>query len=252
MKRVVAFTAGSAWRRLALVCLLALLSSGAADPAGVNAAQYSLATVVGSKHDLSYDSSRCDIHSFNDYYEVCVYCHAPHHTDPNQKPLWNRYAPTGPYTPYSSPDIPSPGQPGPYSLLCLSCHDGTLAVDLVWAAPGYHSWWESGLHGAMTTAGTNSFLNCGTYCHKYGSSWHDASLTYLTTDLSNDHPVGIEYPSSSKYAVPPPGGKFANGVRLVNNRVECVSCHNPHNPVDRPFLVTSDSNSALCYTCHLK
>lgn len=148
--------------------------------------------------------------------------------------------------------VGSPANPGPGSLLCLSCHDGTLAVDLVVNRPLYGIGTTTTRHGAMTTAGTDSWLNCGTYCHASGGSWHDGTLKYLYTDLSNDHPVGLDYPSSPKLVTPPVGGKFANGVRLVNNRVECISCHNPHNPVIRPFLVTSDDNSALCYTCHVK
>ncbi|HHW14551.1 MAG TPA: cytochrome c3 family protein [Firmicutes bacterium] len=218
-------------------------------------AQYSQPTIVGSKHDLAWSYHRVSegFHPWDDYNQVCVFCHAPHHADQSQGPLWNRQAPTGPYTLYQSPTlVGSPENPGPSSLLCLSCHDGTLAVDLVINRPLYGIGTTTTKHGAMTTAGTDSWLNCGTYCHKEGGSWHDATLTYLSTDMSNDHPVGIVYPNSPKLVAAPPGGKFANGVRLVNNRVECVSCHNPHNPVNRPFLVTSDANSALCYTCHLK
>jgi len=42
-------------------------------------------------------------------------------------------------------------------------------------------------------------------------------------------------------------------VTLPNNRVECVSCHDPHAAadVDR-LLVMSNSRSALCLTCHQK
>lgn len=213
------------------------------------------ATIVNSKHDLAWSYHRVSegFHPWDDFNQICVFCHTPHHADQAQGPLWNRQAPTGPYTLYQSPSLVStPQNPGPSSLLCLSCHDGTLAVDLVVNRPLYGIGTTTTRHGAMTTAGTDSWVNCGTFCHKPGGAWHDGTLNYLYTDLSNDHPVGIVYPNSPKLASAPPGGKFANGVRLVDNRVECVSCHNPHDPAIPPFLVTSDENSALCYTCHVK
>lgn len=231
---------------LALATLLLLLS-----PAGRGG------TIVGSKHDLAWSYHRVSegFHSWDDFNQVCVFCHAPHHADQAQGPLWNRQAPSGPYTLYQSASlIGLPDQPGPSSLLCLSCHDGTLAVDLVINRPvfGIGTTRAPGTHGRMTLTGADVWTDCGVHCHGNGPLFHDATLKYLTTDMSNDHPVGIAYSSSPKLVPAPPGGKFANGVRLVNGKVECVSCHNPHDPAIPPFLVTSDENSALCYTCHLK
>lgn len=212
-------------------------------------------TIVNSKHDLAWSYHRVSdgFHPWDDYNQICVFCHTPHHADQTQGALWNRQAPVGPYTLYQSTTLTSvPGQPGRSSLLCLSCHDGTLAVDLILNKPSYGIGTTTTKHGAMTTAGTDSWLNCGTYCHAATSSWHRATLKYLYTDLSNDHPVGIVYSSSPKLVAAPPDGKFPNGVRLIDGKVECISCHNPHDPANSPFLVTSDANSSLCYTCHNK
>ena len=64
---------------------------------------------------------------------VCVFCHAPHNASPSG-PLWNRAAPGSTYLPYSSSTAAAaPGQPTGASLLCLSCHDGTIALGAVLA-----------------------------------------------------------------------------------------------------------------------
>jgi predicted CXXCH cytochrome family protein len=67
-----------------------------------------------------------------------------------------------------------------------------------------------------------------------------------------DHPIGVEYPSNRReyrqesFAV-------ANGIRLPEGRVECVSCHDPHNEAGHGHLLSmSNRRSALCLTCHIK
>ncbi|MDI3281169.1 MAG: cytochrome c3 family protein, partial [Bacillota bacterium] len=72
------------------------------------------------------------------------------------------------------------------------------------------------------------------------------------TDLRNDHPIAIPYLGGSGLAPVPQGGVFPNGVRLVNGQIECVTCHNVHDPAIKPFLRTDNSRSALCLTCHVK
>ncbi|MGE5623823.1 MAG: cytochrome c3 family protein [Methanocella sp.] len=240
-------------RRASWLAALSLAGLVLASAAGVQGA-----SIVGSKHDLAWGYHRVDegFHSWDDYNQVCVFCHTPHGANQSQGALWNRQAPTGPYTLYQSGTLEAiPGQPGRSSLICLSCHDGSLAVDLVIRKPLYGTGTTFGPppHGAMTTSGSSAWVNCGVDCHQVGSGQgHDATLKYLSTDLSNDHPVGIAYSSSTRLNPAPPGGKFVNGVRLIDNKVECISCHDPHDPTYAPFLVTSDNQSALCYTCHNK
>ena len=73
--------------------------------------------------------------SRNNYGEVCVYCHTPHGANSTlpKAPLWNRTIPGNTYTLYNLPLTSGqvPTQPGPNSLTCLSCHDGTVAIDSV-------------------------------------------------------------------------------------------------------------------------
>jgi predicted CXXCH cytochrome family protein len=216
-------------------------------------------TVVGSKHDLHWAYHRISdgFHSWDDLNEVCVFCHTPHHANQAQGALWNRSAPATTYTLYQSPTLDNPvGQPGKGSAVCLSCHDGSLAVDALVQRPQYGLGTITGKGGQMTTAPKGpdpARYNCGTSCHRAGGGvGHDGTNTYMGSDLSNDHPVSVQYPNSPEFTPAPFEGKFANGVRLVDGRVECITCHNPHDPTYVPFLVTPDNGSALCYTCHKK
>lgn len=81
-------------------------------------------------------------------------------------------------------------------------------------------------------------------------------------NLSNDHPVGFEYAASHSDVVKGKlknpdvqqsglGGTIAEKM-LFNQKMECPSCHNPHDPTRAPFLKKSNVNSNLCITCHNK
>ncbi len=224
-------------------------------------------SIVGSRHDLKSDWEKGSVlmkESLNNYGEVCVYCHTPHGGDESLGPLWNRdYTPAS-FNVYTSPtmDTTAAGIPGAVSLACLSCHDGTIAVDSIINAPGSGPnltgpWYGQGAatyHFAMKE-GANA---CGE-CH-VGSPAHDARHTYLTTDLSDDHPISMPYPSPSEdpqFNTPPDamkgwGGASPGDVKLYAGKVECPSCHNVHDPDVVPFLRKANTGSALCYTCHIK
>lgn len=241
---------------LAPACVRALaLLLGVLTLAAACGAYSPPSSIAGSRHDLAHLT--LSYHPWDDLNQICAYCHTPHNAQPGQASLWNRQAPTTSYVMYQSPSLDhAPGQPGRSSLACLSCHDGSMAVDAVSRRPLYGTVAQpANRHGAMTSSGTDSWVNCGVYCHGGGGGhggWVDFSRTFFGSDISADHPIGIPYPDSPQFAPFPPGGKFPSGVRLVNGRVECVSCHDPHNPSIQPFLVTADSGSALCYTCHVK
>ena len=97
--------------------------------AGLFAAASAMAqgSMVGTKHDFSAAA-------WNPGGETCIVCHTPHGGDSAvaaDAPLWNHALnATQTYTMYSRPlDGGAPGQPNALSKLCLSCHDGTIAVD---------------------------------------------------------------------------------------------------------------------------
>ncbi|MBI2840557.1 MAG: hypothetical protein HYX75_19760 [Acidobacteria bacterium] len=226
-------------------------------------------TIVGSKHDLTHVIPAFFIHSstMNNYGEVCVYCHAPHGaTTAIDAPLWNHRTPSQPYTLYSSSTLDSiPGQPGGYSLACLSCHDGTIGVDEIINAPGSGDnlggpWYGNSAVAVHWKMNPDPFsgATCA-MCHD-GSTGHYALMGYLGTDLRNDHPIGMTYPTPAQdpdFSAPDNpqsgwGGASSHDVKLYGGKIECPSCHNVHDPDTIPFLRKSNQNSALCTTCHIK
>ncbi len=183
----------------------------------------------------------------DDYGEICVYCHTPHEGNAAiEAPLWNRAAPTGPFTMYtsSSIDMTIASSPLGVSLACLSCHDGTIAVDEIINVPNAFS---------GTPGGGDNIADCAG-CHS-GSSppgGFDFSATNMGQDLSNDHPISITYDPGADPDFNPAGSVEGAGLPLPSGRVECSSCHEPHSAQWRPFLQISNANSAMCTTCHIK
>ncbi len=156
--------------------------------------------------------------------QKCSVCHVPGNgTVPGSGALWDESADSDKrYKLYGT----GSGALGAASLLCLSCHDGSSAIDAFGGMEGGGSMENIG--GGRAVIGRNR-------------------------DLSGDHPVGVEYPGwnrdyRSKVAVEQEGY-----VQLPGGRVECSSCHDPHGQsgVDM-LLVKSNVRSALCLTCHRK
>jgi predicted CXXCH cytochrome family protein len=160
--------------------------------------------------------------------DVCIFCHTPHRAGP-ELPLWNHHTSKATYTPYNSSTIKATvGQPTGSSKLCLSCHDGTVALGMV------HS-----RSMPITMQGGVTVLPPG--------------RTRLGTDLSDDHPVSFTYDAALAAAngqLRDPG-TLTHRVRLDhNNQMQCTSCHDPHNDRYGNFLVQDNTASALCITCH--
>ncbi|MBI2566366.1 MAG: hypothetical protein HYV63_04960 [Candidatus Schekmanbacteria bacterium] len=239
---------------LALAVALGIASHLAAPPRAL------AGTITGSKHDMTSALAKGGGLMglvMNNYGEICVYCHTPHNANSELAgaPLWNRQAPTGPYTMYASDTVDTelPGRPSAYSLICLSCHDGTIAVDAIINQPGEGAPWhgntETPLHFKMKME-----VNACGECHN-GGAVHDQSFAYIGTDLRATHPISMVYPTAAqdpKFNAPPDLGSGWGDIKLFNGKVECPSCHNPHDPDNRPFLRKSNANSALCKTCHVK
>ena len=221
-------------------------------------------TILGSKHDFTGLNKRAGVTAmpglaFSDYGNPCVYCHIPpEKSGQNSQQIggikdWNRYLPaTSNYQIYDSHYLDSKTRtPSPISLLCLSCHDGTMAVDMVVFKPDtFDSTEDAALH--MRINGARSLTTCGR-CHN-GYVAHDISVKHIGTDLRNDHPISMLYAGAGgidpDFREPDSPNGFNNGVKLYEGRVECTTCHNVHNPDNVPFLrVRSD---LLCQTCHLK
>ena len=188
------------------------------------------AGILGTAHDFSQKAWNTGT-TYSQ--EICVVCHVPHNgRGALQSPvglLWNRDITSSVFDPYNSPTLKFvPGQPDGASKLCLSCHDGTIAIDRFGMNDG----------GSQFMTGNRN----------------------LGVDLKNDHPVSFTFDSALASAVgtlkDPSvadsglGGTIQNRM-LRANKVQCVSCHNPHNPANNAkFLVKSNNSSGLCLTCH--
>jgi len=197
------------------------------------------AEIQGSAHDFSMGGAAQWSGG-----AICQACHTPHDADKEvtKAPLWNHQLSEATYTVYSSDTMNSaPEQPKGISKLCLSCHDGTVALD----------------NFGNTTDGDN-FIS---------------GDTNIGIDLSDDHPVSVPWTHQSivpwefteqctychdnigedpaKYRLP-----FYSYYVGDSYYIECSSCHDPHNNGDlgadaQPYLLRMSNNgSALCLQCH--
>ncbi len=183
-----------------------------------------------TKHNLSV-SGLGDIRAASET-QICIFCHTPHNSRRDIPYLWNRNDQTTNYIPYSSSTLfAAVGQPTGASKLCLSCHDGTIALGAT-------------LSGAQEIPfqGGIRFLPLD-------------HASRLGTDLSDDHPVSFEY-----------GGNLAGRnpeltdpsilpfeIRIAENgELQCTACHDPHDDTFGKFLVMSNQFSKLCNSCHAK
>jgi hypothetical protein len=202
-------------------------------------------SIVGSAHDFSSQNWSLG--------QICVTCHTPHggNTTVTDAPLWNHTVTTATYTLYSSGTLNAGplAQPSGVSKLCLSCHDGTLAID--------------SFGGGAGTAGPLT-----------GSKAVGAASE---GSLANDHPIGFTFdtalstadgalfdPATKAVTIGSGGTKTKSGtiatMMLFNGKLECASCHDVHNNftaadgvgVGDPLLRVAKSGSAICLTCHNK
>jgi len=197
-------------------CFVALLST------------FSFGQIAGSAHDFSAASWNTTTG------EVCNVCHTPHNAlNVTDAPLWDHMVTTATFTLYTSPSMNATvGQPAGSSKLCLSCHDGTVALD----------------NFAGTTTGTN----------------YITGNQLVGTDFSNDHPISFTYDAALATA---DGGLFnpttalsgvtttgtINDDLLLSGQMQCSSCHDVHNASGlNSLLVKTNAGSALCFTCHDK
>ncbi len=164
----------------------------------------------------------------------CTYCHAPHSGLGGVTPLWNQQLSKATYVPYNSTTYHQTGntQPplGVTSSLCLSCHDGTVAVG------------QTAAYGKVNTVG----------------SWTPGDT--FGQDLTSSHPFSVATPikdTADLQASLVSAGRTADPlhkVRLIKGNVECTSCHDPHSQsidiIAQDFLVRDGSSGQICLACH--
>lgn len=191
-------------------------------------------TITGSAHDLSGKTYTGQ--------QICVVCHTPHGSDTTvaEAPLWNHTLTTKTYTPYSSPSLDATvGQPDGVSKLCLSCHDGTVAIDSFGKFPGTTDYMTG-----SKAVGADELKND-----------HPISFTYNTALATAD---GALFDPATKTVTIGSGTKTKTGtiaaVMLSAGKVQCSSCHDVHNNFTAAtrLLRVTDAGSAICLTCHDK
>ncbi len=205
-------------RALVVVPLLALFAGTTAR-----------ADLASSKHNLSVSGPGTI--SATTETRICIFCHTPHNANP-AAPLWNHeLSGVGSYSTYTSTTftVSTPlEQPTGASKLCLSCHDGTVALGQT-VNDGLLVLQNTGAGGRMPAGSSN-----------------------LGTDLTDDHPISFIPNLGNPEISNPPGG---DAVALDDaGKVQCTTCHEPHtedlDPVSLRFLVKSNQASNLCMTCH--
>lgn len=201
--------------------------------------------IADTKHNLS--TTGTGTIKSTDQTEICVFCHTPHDAIKNDNiPLWNHtLSATTTYGVYTSPTFDGTAEElggkdatnAAVSNLCLSCHDGSVAVNSMNN--------PSNANPTTTMAGGVTMIPAGA-----------TNLGSASDALKNDHPVNFTYDTALATA---DGGLVAptslTGVKLFSSKVQCASCHDPHTSVDpsgKAFLRVSMTGSTLCFACHNK
>jgi predicted CXXCH cytochrome family protein len=189
--------------------------------------------------------------------QICIFCHTPHNADPAY-PLWGHaVTPVDYYKHYTSVHLVSytseadaPPIDG-ISRLCLSCHDGTIAL------------------GAVIGNSKSAVRDC-----RNGRCFVNSEIRmstrfmpsqapgYLGTDLSGGHPISIVYDESLKNQRQTSYPDLTqlkwpvsdHDVKLYPTQggfgVQCSSCHDPHGGNGAYFMRKADLNDVCC-ACHV-
>ncbi len=128
------------------------------------------------------------------------------------------------------------------TLSCLSCHDGVVATNVAVNVPGSVDYYPT----LNYTNNTDPSL----------VSTNNLPGSNALNENGMNHPVSIFYDESFislRFTTTPitawDGAQTINDL-LFNEKIECVSCHNPHNKVLPTYLRKSNYRSQLCATCH--
>ncbi|MEF9426041.1 MAG: hypothetical protein L0956_02290 [Candidatus Mariimomonas ferrooxydans] len=188
-------------------------------------------SILNTKHNLSVTGRGPIKIKATTKEGICIFCHTPHNTIRDIPYLWNRQDSTANYIPYQSSTLyATVGQPTGASKLCLSCHDGTIALGAL----------ISKLQEIPFAAGIR-FIPKGP--------------AKLGTDLSDDHPVSFVYDSSLAINNPELVDPFLLPPEVKLDRdgqLQCTACHDPHDDTNDKFLVIPNIYSNLCTACHQK
>ncbi len=231
----------------------------------------SKATLIGSTHDFSSGTNGYATYiyggSSQTYNNPCQICHIPHKAPDaglTHAPLWNHAASqNSSYVTYDQ------GNSATFNALnltvtlgssaaCLSCHDGSVAVNQSYGATAPSQYGSTNGATAFyvpTWAVETAAQTAGNYVRPSGAGPY---LGY--NNLTHMHPIGVSYPQAKTadptlQAVPAPGTTFAQMLKGPSQTVECASCHDIHQVIGQSSTISHDlivdlNNAQLCETCH--
>ncbi len=174
--------------------------------------------------------------------EICKFCHIPHNPVIPQ-PLWGHRL--SQVAQYRMPEMEAgggnrvrPGQPDGASRLCLSCHDGTVALGDV-----------SGEKTPISMIGSQRIAQ-----DRRG---------FIGTDLSGSHPVSFVVPDALQDDTSRDMGIRSRSVIDADpdvnldtaGKMQCTTCHDPHDdsnfqPGVVPHFWVKPTFDEVCLTCH--
>lgn len=201
-------------------------------------ARAATAAVAGSKHDFTATGGT----PITGVTEQCKSCHVPHQPLINT-PLWAHSLSTYTYNLYNTNasytgpngaayDASAANLSNTKSGLCLSCHDGTVAV----AGTTY-----------IANASPNWILYDG------GAAVGGRGTGNPSNGLKGSHPIAVNYATVRANQTANYNDITANAnVKLdASGKMQCTSCHNPHNLAGTTrMLVMANTGSQLCLQCH--
>ena len=208
---------------------------------------------------------------------LCAFCHTPHRAIMTSL-LWNHTLSTATFT-WADADRTVGGTMLPTNIatwkgsskLCLSCHDGSVAIgDLAWYQGAVKTGGDGSGFPTQKVSGGPTGAEVGD-THEWPDKYNVGARDGTAGAMKGNHPVGIPYPFgqvANVYNGITTGdgvlkGEFdadptTKGIRLykesglqvvtaipsgyggTNVGIECGSCHDPHNgPTVEPDTVTN-------------
>ena len=233
-------------------------------------AQKVLAQIHLTKHNLTGTSVSMDSRSGASS-EICMFCHTPFGGEPQvTSPLWSRNEPAVAYNTYNS--LGTSGQQGAaapigsVSILCLSCHDGVQAMNVMINSGGDTTGSKGPIinresvsdhpfgiqYGGGALSQNGPPLSPGAYS---STLMRDKTFNSAQMTLLNGQPVWWVDTSLGNLGV-----RDKTDMQLYTRSdtasadvpvpfVECASCHDPHSAAPI-FLRLVNAKSAVCKACH--
>lgn len=214
------------------------------------------ASIVTTPHNLSV-SGPGPVKAVSET-QICIFCHTPHKAyGDTAGPLWNHsFSSVASYTlPTSSTQLSTPqNPPDGDSRLCLSCHDGTVAVGSVVNLGGAAATISMQSTSELTASGQlapGTLDNFGTNLsghHLVSIEVDNALITDKQTQCNNGLVTQrVCYPSAPAMLLST-ANLYGAGPH-TNKGVQCSSCHDAHDDSNTYFLRASQGT--LCGLCHV-